>query len=55
MMNWDKNTTKRAAVFEALGRASLCWDEAPNGVFNSEDALELGNELIEFLDIKDGE
>jgi hypothetical protein len=35
------------AVFLALGAASTCWDEA--GVFQSERAKQVGDELIEHL------
>lgn len=34
-------------VFEALGKASMCWSETPKGVFESEKASQIGDELIE--------
>ena len=38
-------------VFQALGEASLCWDERPYGIFDSTNANRIGNELL--LAIKD--
>jgi hypothetical protein len=38
-------------VFQALGEASLCWDEKPYGIFDSTNANRIGNELL--LAIKD--
>ncbi len=35
-----------AAVFQALGYASVCWDEAPTGVFQDQEASRVGEELI---------
>ena len=45
-MKQDEIKTK---VFEALGQASMCWSETPKGVFDSELALKIGNELMEYL------
>ena len=42
----DKLKTK---VFEALGEASMCWDEIPTGVFDSTNAERIGNELMGFI------
>lgn len=36
-------------VFTALGTASVCWVPAPEGVFDSARAEEVGNKLIEAL------
>jgi hypothetical protein len=33
-------------VFEALGQASMCWSETPKGVFDSEQAKKIGENLI---------
>ena len=33
-------------VYEAIGRASMCWSEIPSGVFDSTKAKEIGDELI---------
>jgi len=41
---------KREAVFLALGAASMCWDPIPVGVFESERAVEIGEELLKELD-----
>lgn len=43
----DEDT--ESAVFLALGAASMCWDETPTGVFDSERAEQIGNELIAHL------
>jgi hypothetical protein len=36
-------------LFAALGMASMCWSEVPTGVFDSERAQEIGNELLELI------
>ena len=36
-------------VFESLGQASMCWTETPKGVFKSEEAERIGEELLDFL------
>lgn len=33
-------------VFEGLGEASLCWEPAPAGVFQSEQAADVGERVI---------
>lgn len=33
-------------VFTALGEASMCWSETPSGVFQSERAARVGDDLI---------
>ena len=33
-------------VFQALGEASMCWDETPKGVFESSKAKEIGEKLL---------
>ena len=47
---WDKDTSIKSAVFQALGAASMCW-EMPEGagVFDEKLACEIGDELMEFL------
>lgn len=37
-------------VFEALGEASMCWSEIPQGVFESTRALEIGNRIMKAFD-----
>lgn len=34
-------------VYEAIGAASMCWEETPRGVFNGERAKEIGDALME--------
>lgn len=38
-----------AAVFQALGYASLCWSEIPTGEFDSERASLAGNALLDLI------
>ena len=40
----------KTKVFESLGEASMCWSETPKGVFDSNNAERIGNELLEFID-----
>ena len=37
----------RALIFENIGAASMCWSETPSGVFQSEKAERLANEIVE--------
>ena len=41
---------QRAAIFQALGMASMCWSKTPCGVFDSDRAEMIGNTLVEFLE-----
>lgn len=43
----DEDT--ESSVFQALGAASMCWDETPTGVFDSTRAKKIGEELIAHL------
>ena len=36
----------RSTLFQALGHASVCWESAPNGVFDSTQALDVGEVLL---------
>lgn len=40
------------AVFQALGAASMCWSEPPNGVFESRRAEAIGQKLLQFISEK---
>ena len=40
----------REIIFVNLGQASMCWSEWPTGVFNSEKAVELGEEIMKAID-----
>lgn len=43
-------TTLETAVFEALGAASVCWENmSGTGVFQSDRAKQIGEELVEFI------
>src|SRR5204862_5331238 len=49
----DGNLDLEAVVFQALGAASTCWenkDLEDAGTFDSEEAVKIGNALIEWLD-----
>ena len=50
----DGSLDLRSAVFQALGSASMCWDEIPTGVFDSEQASEVGEALLAFIASQDG-
>jgi len=50
--NWEIDTPVHSAVMQALGGASVCWDPIPTGVFRSELASEIGEELLNFLQKK---
>lgn len=44
----DGTLSVESAVFQALGRASTCWESLEGtGIFQSEDAQEVGEVLIE--------
>jgi|688.fasta_scaffold00342_10 hypothetical protein len=44
----------KTKIFEALGQASMCWSEIPNGVFDSSKVLEVGNELLKSVYTTEG-
>ena len=39
----------REAVLTTIGAASMCWSKAPRGVFESDVALSLADELIHYI------
>lgn len=39
----------RRRVFEALGAASMCWTETPHGIFESDRAKRIGDDLVAWL------
>lgn len=43
----DDGPNLPAAVFQALGAASTCWVESPAGVFDSAQAEQIGDDLME--------
>ena len=45
----DEKTGLERLVFEALGRASMCWQPIPSGVFESTKAKEIGERLVAAL------
>jgi hypothetical protein len=36
-------------VMQAIGEASMCWSETPNGVFESERAIAIGKRLAALI------
>ena len=49
IFNWPDDFPIDDAVGEAMGYASMCWDPAPEGVFDSERASDAADELVAFL------
>lgn len=50
----DEKPNRRTAVFQALGAASVCWENpAGAGVFDSTRAKEIGEALVDELDLLD--
>lgn len=48
----ESDAAKRQAIFEAIGAASVCWEEYPSGVFDSTQARKVANDLCEKLGIR---
>lgn len=42
----------KGLIMQAIGEASMCWSETPEGVFDSTKAAQIGKKLLE--DIKSG-
>jgi hypothetical protein len=42
----DAEPSIESAVFQALGTASVCWSEFPQGVFDSDQAMAVGEALL---------
>jgi len=40
----------RTAVFQTIGAASVCWEDVPTGIFNSDRAASLGEGLVAWLE-----
>jgi hypothetical protein len=36
----------REIIMAAIGEASMCWSELPKGIFESDRAIKIGEELI---------
>jgi len=53
--DWDDDTSLGTALGEAIGLASMCWSEIPSGVFDSDRASDIVNELLWFLTKRDDE
>lgn len=44
---WEKNL--RGEIMQALGAASMCWTETPKGIFATDRAIQIGEELLSFI------
>lgn len=42
----DGSLSLESAVFQALGRASVCWEKTPEGIFDSSMAKVIGDSLV---------
>jgi hypothetical protein len=40
----------RNKLYEYIGEASMCWTEPPKGVFDSQRAVKITEEMIFFID-----
>jgi len=40
---------KRELIMQAIGQASMCWEQAPDSVFDSEEAIAVGEKLYSDL------
>jgi hypothetical protein len=49
MKNLEKEDYKRK-IGEAIGEASMCWSETPRGIFNSERAGKIVDELVKIIE-----
>lgn len=53
IMEWTEDTPVHEAVMQAIGAASVCWENPGGaGVFDSGRAVDLSNELLDFLRMK---
>ena len=49
IFQWEEDTPVKEAVGQALGAASMCWSQIPTGVFDAGRAIEILEELMEFI------
>lgn len=47
---WDEETPLNEVIGNALGAASLCWTPIPEGVFDSERASEIIDQVVEWIE-----
>lgn len=53
IFDWTTSTEIETAVFQAIGAASVCWEDVDRaGVFDSTRAEQIGKELIEYFKSK---
>lgn len=48
-LNWIEEEALSEKINLALGEASMCWKPIPSGIFQTDKALEIGNELFNFI------
>jgi hypothetical protein len=46
------NDTIREAVYMAVGEASMCWSEIPNGVFDSTRASKIAESILAIMPLE---
>ncbi len=54
----DQRWRLRELVFQAFGQVSMCWEPIPGGLFQSEMAVQVGDDLcanLEMLFVKEHE
>ena len=49
---WEVDTPVPQVLSEAIGMASMCWDPRPEGVFQSEAALQIADDVLSILQKK---
>jgi len=52
IFNWAIDKPTHEAIGEAIGAASMCWEPKPAGVFDSDRAGDIMDELEDFLEKK---
>jgi hypothetical protein len=51
-MNTQLEGDLREQIFKALGEASMCWSETPQGTFDDQRAREIGERLVQQIESK---
>lgn len=45
------NESLKEKIFQSIGEASMCWSETPRGIFNSTKAKEIGEDLVNAIEV----
>ena len=48
-LNWIEEESLQEKIGVSIGMASMCWKPTPTGVFQSHRAIEIGDELFDFI------